>query len=157
MKIEITLELHHEKGTNFLLLDSQDVFNFIGETTKAETQLFYYLDKWCEWLNYYFTHNSTCNGNIEEAQLRSWISGYNYAKQIDEQEFDDRYVLVMRGYVITIYKPHEINSLDALQIADKITCGECEYLMFSDCYGECSKAYKGIVGPDDSCGKGKRR
>lgn len=48
MKKKILLDLHHEKGTNNLLLDSQDVFNYIGESTKAEMQLFYYLDKWCE-------------------------------------------------------------------------------------------------------------
>lgn len=105
MKKKILLDLHHEKGTNNLLLGSQDVFNYIGESTKAEMQLFYYLDKWCEWLNYYFTHSSTCNGNIEEAQLRSWIGGYNYAKGIDEQEFKDCYILVMRGYEVTIKKP----------------------------------------------------
>ena len=105
MKKKILLDLHHEKGTNNLLLDSQDVFDYIGESTKAEMQLFYYLDKWCEWLNYYFTHSSTCNGNLEEAQLRSWIGGYNYAKGIDEQEFEDCYILVMRGYEVTIKKP----------------------------------------------------
>lgn len=105
MKKKILLDLHHEKGTNNLLLDSQDVFNYIGESTKAEMQLFYYLDKWCEWLNYYFTHSSTCNGNLEEAQLRAWIGGYNYAKGIDEQEFKDCYILVMRGYEVTIKKP----------------------------------------------------
>ena len=105
MKKKILLDLHHEKGTNNLLLDSQDVFNYIGESTKVETQLFYYLDKWCEWLNYYFTHSSTCNGNLEEAQLRAWIGGYNYAKGIDEQEFKDCYILVMRGYEVTIKKP----------------------------------------------------
>ena len=38
-----------------------------------------------------------------------------------------------------------------------IRCVECKHLMFSDCYGECSKAYKGIVRPDDSCGKGERK
>lgn len=105
MKKKILLDLHHEKGTNNLLLDSQDVFNYIGESTKAEMQLFYYLDKWCEWLNYHFTHSSTCNGNLEEAQLRAWIGGYNYAKGIDEQEFKDCYILVMRGYEVTIKKP----------------------------------------------------
>lgn len=105
MKKKILLDLHHEKGTNNLLLDSQDVFNYIGETAKAEMQLFYYLDKWCEWLNYYLTHSTTCNGNLEEAQLRAWIGGYNYAKGIDEQEFHDCYILVMRGYEVTIKKP----------------------------------------------------
>ena len=105
MKKKILLDLHKEAGTNNLLLDSQDVFNFIGENTTEEMQLFYYLDNWCEWLNYYFTHTTTCNGNIEKIQLRSWLSGYNYAKRIDEQEFHDRYILIMRGYEITIMNP----------------------------------------------------
>lgn len=105
MKKKITLNLHSEPGTKNMLLDSQEVFDFIGETTDEELQLFYYIDKWCEWLNYYFTHSSTCNGNIEEVQMRSWLCGYNYAKQIDEQEFEDRYVLTMRKYIVTIYKP----------------------------------------------------
>lgn len=38
---------------------------------------------------------------------------------------------------------------------NNVKCKDCEYLMFSDIYGECSKAYKGIVSPNDSCGKGK--
>ncbi len=43
------------------------------------------------------------------------------------------------------------------EINNKVKCVECEYLMFSDMYGECSKNYKGIVHPEDSCGKGKRK
>ena len=38
-----------------------------------------------------------------------------------------------------------------------IRCVDCKHLMFSDCYGECSEGHKGIVGPNDSCGKGKPR
>lgn len=36
-------------------------------------------------------------------------------------------------------------------------CIDCKHLMFSDCYGECSKAYKGVVQPWDSCEKGKSK
>ena len=50
----------------------------------------------------------------------------------------------------------KIHTVEVL-IPNDIRCRDCEYLMFSDCYGECSKAYKGIVQPDDSCGKGKLR
>jgi hypothetical protein len=38
-----------------------------------------------------------------------------------------------------------------------VHCRDCKFLMFSDCYGECSKAYKGIVRPNDFCGMGERR
>ena len=34
---------------------------------------------------------------------------------------------------------------------------DCKYLIFSDCYGECSKAIKGIVQPDDFCAYGERK
>ena len=42
-------------------------------------------------------------------------------------------------------------------VENDVKCKDCQYLMFSDMYGECSKAYKGIVKPNDSCGKGKLR
>ena len=41
-------------------------------------------------------------------------------------------------------------------INERVYCKDCKYLMFSDCYGECSKAYRGIVNPDDYCEHGKR-
>ena len=37
-----------------------------------------------------------------------------------------------------------------------VHCKECKHLMFSDFEGECSKGYKGIVRPDDSCPFGVR-
>ena len=33
----------------------------------------------------------------------------------------------------------------------KVICGECKYSVYSDCYLECGKCYKGIVNYDDSC------
>lgn len=36
-------------------------------------------------------------------------------------------------------------------IDEEHTCYNCKHLMFSDFYGECSKAYKGIVRPWDTC------
>lgn len=38
-----------------------------------------------------------------------------------------------------------------------VYCKDCEHLMFSDCYGECAKAYKGIVHPNDTCEHGVKR
>lgn len=38
-----------------------------------------------------------------------------------------------------------------------VRCKDCEYLMFSDSYGECAKGYMGIVSPYDFCSKGKRK
>ena len=38
-----------------------------------------------------------------------------------------------------------------------VYCKNCKHLMFSDCYAECGKAYKGIVSIDDFCDKGELR
>jgi hypothetical protein len=41
------------------------------------------------------------------------------------------------------------------EMEEKIECWQCQYLMFSDCYGECSKGnISGPVNPHFSCGKG---
>lgn len=41
---------------------------------------------------------------------------------------------------------------------NNVECWQCQYLMFSDCYGECSKGNSsGVVQPHFSCGKGKFR
>lgn len=38
---------------------------------------------------------------------------------------------------------------------NNMECWQCQHLMFSDCYGECSKGnISGIVQPHFSCGKG---
>lgn len=38
---------------------------------------------------------------------------------------------------------------------NNVECCQCQHLMFSDCYGECSKGnIHGIVQPHFSCGKG---
>lgn len=38
-----------------------------------------------------------------------------------------------------------------------VYCKNCKYLMFSDCYAECGKAYRGIVSIDNFCDKGELR
>lgn len=41
---------------------------------------------------------------------------------------------------------------------NNVECWQCKHLMFSDCYGECSKDYiNGILQPHFSCGKGEFR
>lgn len=38
-----------------------------------------------------------------------------------------------------------------------VYCKDCKHLMFSDCYAECGKGYKGIVSVDNFCDKGELR
>lgn len=40
---------------------------------------------------------------------------------------------------------------------ETIYCKDCENLIFSDCYGECVKGYKGIVNPNDTCEHATRK
>ena len=40
---------------------------------------------------------------------------------------------------------------------ETIYCKDCENLMFSDCYGECTNGHKGIVSPNDTCEHAKKR
>ncbi len=42
-----------------------------------------------------------------------------------------------------------------VDLNNNVECCQCQHLMFSDCYGECSKGnVSGIVQPHFSCGKG---
>ena len=43
------------------------------------------------------------------------------------------------------------------EYTDPVHCKDCQHLMFSDCYGECSKGHKGIVKPDDYCEYGVKK
>lgn len=105
MKKEITLGLHH-KEEYALTLESQDVFKYISEETKSEIELAFYIDKWCQYLNYYIFHNEEIMfGDAEYARLEGWIDGYNYAKSIDVNDCRDRVEIIMRGYFITLMKP----------------------------------------------------
>lgn len=42
------------------------------------------------------------------------------------------------------------------QKQEQVLCKECKNLEITGCYGECGKAYKGIVMPNDSCPHGER-
>ena len=48
------------------------------------------------------------------------------------------------------------NEFLAADVAPVVRCKDCKYLMFSDCYGECSQGHMGIVRPDDFCSYGER-
>lgn len=50
-----------------------------------------------------------------------------------------------------------VNTIPAADVVEVVHCKNCKHLMFSDCYGECSKGYMGIVSPDDYCSRGERK
>ena len=50
-----------------------------------------------------------------------------------------------------------IKEMPAADVTEVVRCKDCKYLMFSDCYGECSRGHLGIVRPDCYCCYGERR
>lgn len=106
MKKRIVLELH--KQDNAYILESQDVFQYIGETDKQEIDLAFYIDKWCQYLNYYIFHSKEMMfGDAEYTRLEGWIDGYNHAKSIQVDYCNDRIEISMRKYHIVLKKPYK--------------------------------------------------
>lgn len=58
------------------------------------------------------------------------------------------------GYVGADKVIYKLPDVDAVEV---IRCKNCEYLKFSDCYGECSRGYMGIVSPDDFCSRAVKK
>lgn len=50
-----------------------------------------------------------------------------------------------------------VRGMKKADVVEVVRCKDCKHLMFSDCYGECSRAYLGIVSPNDYCSHGERR
>ena len=59
--------------------------------------------------------------------------------------------LIKRNFIALVTNAQTVDAVPVVR------CRECKYLMFSDCYGECSKGYLGIVRPDDFCSYGERK
>ena len=59
--------------------------------------------------------------------------------------------LIKRNFIALVTNAQTVDAVPVVR------CRDCKYLMFSDCYGECSKGYLGIVRPDDFCSYGERK
>lgn len=105
---KIELKLHREE--NLLLLDSQDVYNFLSENTEKEIRLAYFIDKYCELLNYPYLHNKEMKfDDGERCELAGFVNGYMYAKNIKIEELNNGYIkLKGDGYIIELERPFEI-------------------------------------------------
>lgn len=99
MTMKIELKLH--QFDQFLLLESADIYDFVGESKNADLELAYYVDMWCQYLNYPFLHSKNLKfADADYAKLEGWITGYNFAKKID---VDDR-----NGVIAFRFGKHEI-------------------------------------------------
>ena len=107
MKRKIILDLH--KDDHALILESQDVYKYVGENNEQELELAFYIGKWCEYLNYYIFNNKEMSfGDSDYARLEGWLTGYNHAKKIQVNDFKDRVEINTKGYFIILSKPFEI-------------------------------------------------
>ena len=70
------------------------------------------------------------------------------------QAENERLKIVENGF-IELQKLYRTAKVEA-ENKNIVHCKECKHLMFSDFEGECSKGYKGIVRPNDSCPFGVR-
>ena len=59
--------------------------------------------------------------------------------------------LIKRNFIALVTNAQTVDAVPVVR------CRDCKYRMFSDCYGECSKGYLGIVRPDDFCSYGERK
>lgn len=108
IKTKIVLELHKEPENNCCVLNEQDVYQYIGESTSQEIELAMYIQKWCEFLNYsVLNSNEMVFGDPEYAKLEGWISGYNFAKHIEVEETDELVTIKMNKYEVILSKPFE--------------------------------------------------
>ena len=60
-------------------------------------------------------------------------------------------------YVLEALEQERKAQLRSLASTQIVYCKDCEFLMYSDCYGECRRGYLGIVRPRDYCSRGLRR
>ena len=104
MKIE--LKLH--KDCQFHILDSNDVYNYIGECTDRELKLALYVSTWCTYLNHpLFQNPEFAFADADYAQLGGWIQGFNTAMRIQVEE-DNNVVKIKYGRDrIILHKPYE--------------------------------------------------
>lgn len=106
MKTNVVLELHNDEELHAVVLDSNDIYEYVSERTIEEVELALYVDKWCTYLNYHILNNrEMAFGDVDYARLEGWITGYNHAKKIDVRHFTDRVEIKMRKYFIVLKKP----------------------------------------------------
>ena len=55
------------------------------------------------------------------------------------------------------YKEDLLKAIKNTKTKDVVYCKDCEFLEISGAYGECGRAYLGIVSPYDYCSRGQRK
>lgn len=107
--IEIKLELHYDKELEACLLDEQDMYLFIGENTKKEVEIGYYITQLCHYLNYpFFKNPDMAFDDGKEWFLKGWINGANYAYHHNVDSDDGNLIVKGKGYKIIAPEPFKV-------------------------------------------------
>lgn len=106
----IRLKLHRDSA-DCLMLDSQDIYEYIGESTFEEIEFALYIDKWCKYLNYHIggLHNTNMIiGDSEYSKLDGWLDGYNYAKKYEVTHHAGFVEIKTKKFLVVLERPFEI-------------------------------------------------
>lgn len=116
------------KTTNGWELDNSEIFNVLQENTPDFEKWYSFIANFIELSNWYNTRTSPMNGDVQYARLSGWVSGFENAMKIEEN--DD-------GEIITLYKGNR-----KVLSFDKIPLSQMERENRSDC----AKTMKALLG-----------
>lgn len=93
---------------------------------------------------------------------KEYIERKLYNKTLKDLIADsDNHTNYKKGYIQGLATANGIlldnTQTPSADVVEVVRCKDCKYLMFSDCYGECSRGHMGIVSPDDYCSRGERK
>lgn len=102
----MTIHLHLRKINDALLLDSQDIYEFIDESSEKNVKFTLYLSKLCDYLNHSVTGNPDMRfGDIDYAYLGGWLSGYETAMGYEIVNTSETRIVKTKEYSVTLDKP----------------------------------------------------
>lgn len=106
-----TIHLKLHKEANSLMLDSQDIYDYVGEEKAEDLELAYYISQWCDYLNWYMggMHNAEMKfADSDYSKLHGWLNGYNYAKKYDVTQTQSHTEIKTKKYLIILDTPFDI-------------------------------------------------
>ena len=105
----MTIHLHLRKIDDALLLDSQDIYEFIDESSEKNVKFTLYLSKLCDYLNHSVTGNSDMRfGDTDYAYLGGWLSGYETAMGYEIINTSETCTVKTKEYFVILDKPKKV-------------------------------------------------
>lgn len=151
--------------TNYLddnVIDSEIVKYIKENDCRLDSQLYFKIidNESNEVVSYCHSHKPTYLSapDVIDSETVKYIKENDCRlESISKSEYDEHHSNLEKTQVEDKKGLPDDSAVDNTEVKNDVLCGDCKYLMYSDCYGECSKAYKGIVNADDSCGRGVKK